>query len=611
MVLIQKFITLSEQLKLNMTEVAWTENLDTVKIEYTGTVSNCINIFKDPIFANEFTSSPRIFLLEVDMALGFMFYEEFIESYDLNIIPDSTIASVKVTFQKKLCLNIPLNTVLFFRLESFIENFNYSTVSWDKFFKEVDCDYFVKWYLPVTNESSNVFLKVIPLLSYTTNIEPLNFQSSELIKKTREIQRENTRTSDNYWPISLFFNNLTTSDNKLNEYIATNFYFSSLVYIANKHEGINFMFRGQKNAILTWDATFQPIDLSYIKKLYEFAYKDTHTEDRFEIMQNVISLYLSSGQPIVDFNSQLQNMVETIERHFTLYVNDKINHYFGQTKALLEESQKYAVQAKDEADKIVSNINQTSIGIITALITGILSIINQSMKLLIVSIIIHIIFFSLTTIINSLYSITKKKSIEDGYEHYSSNYSNLSVNEKNDLKNAYVVPGLNLIRSYMQRYLWISGSIILLLVSISIIAIFSPDRLTSVLKDTVEDKMVEVVSLKEGMEGNIQWWELQNQGISIADKSFVDSVNKILQKNSSLQMYIDPGKKQLFSNKSQIKNTKLLSVISDDNKDKYYNILVDYRMDNREFRDLILIQVTEKGLVSNILLNNTIVLNHP
>ncbi|MFZ3590348.1 hypothetical protein ACOI1C_14110 [Bacillus sp. DJP31] len=447
-----------------------TESFHLVSVTYRDKVGAFIQIIKNPTYLTEINNNH--ITIEVRLGTTTLYNRQFIERYDMQVLSDEQEAEVSLSFNKETSLKLHSNTSLFFSLESFISEWNFSNTRMNSFFEGIDKSKQIFVYLPTEEKLGNPFLKIIPIMDYHAE-EPENLGQiqSDLINESIQIREEYTRISTSL-PVPYYFetNQPIPSGNLLLNF-QQNLFFLSLLHISNKYENETFIVRGQKSVEFIWDKNFQPQHADIIYSIFSFCYGKEQTQDKLEIGRNILTTY-HNDDSLGKLDLQLEKVEKTINRHFSLYVNDKIKKFFDETKKAVDEAHKYAKETREAADKVVTNINTSIIGLITAVFFGIVIMARGNKWFLILALLLHMVYFGLTYLLNRHFAKKKQEEILDLFDQSIGYISNVSEEEETEIKHMYIEPASASIDGNLKIYKRITFSLIMLMLLISVVVYF-------------------------------------------------------------------------------------------------------------------------------------------
>jgi CHASE3 domain sensor protein len=250
-----------------------------------------------------------------------------------------------------------------------------------------------------------------------------------------------------------------------------NLFFLSLLHISNKYENETFIVRGQKSVEINWEKDVQPQNAGILYSIFNFCYGREQAQDKLEIGRNIITIY-HNNESLEKLDAQLEKVEKTVKRHFSLYVNDKIKKFFDETKKANDEAHKYAKETRDAADKVVSNINTSIIGLITAVFSGIVIMARGNKWFLIVAFLLHMFYFGLAYCLNRHFAEKKQREILNVYDQSIGYISNVSDEEKKEIKQMYIAPASNSIDENLKIYKRLIYSLMVLMLILSTVVFF-------------------------------------------------------------------------------------------------------------------------------------------
>lgn len=464
-VIFNKFIDHLDQVS-NREE--WNESFDLVDVRYKGKVDSFIHIVKNMNYLNETTS--KHISVEAIIKTTTLYDQQFIEKYDMDIIEDDQDAEIIVRFNKKKSLKLHQNVALFFNMDHFLEEWDVYNSKIDSFFEGIDKNKQLSIYLPIEEEINNPYLKLKPFLDYHGD-EPVTLEDGpqKIIAECIKIREEYTRIPPNMpFPYYFYFESGQSKlPEKLFARFQENLFFVSLLHISNKYENGKFVIRGQKSVGYQWEKDLNPHFSEVMFNIFNFCYGKEHVQDKLEIGRNILTTYYTDDS-LNQLDEQLEKIEKTINRHFSLYVNEKIKKFFDETKKAIDEAHKYAKETREAADKVVSNINVSVIGLITAVFSGIVIMSRGDKIFLIVAFVLHFFYFIFSYNFNKYFAVKKQKEILAVYDQSIGYISNITEEEKKEIKQMYIDPASSSIDNNLKIYKWLSIILAVLMIFFSV-----------------------------------------------------------------------------------------------------------------------------------------------
>jgi cell division protein FtsB len=489
--LFNNFLSLLNNLDGTLSRVSIEEQFDTLFVNYEESAIKYKEFFKKDDNKEFLKDSTFSFKFQTQGSPS-IYDEKFLET-SLYII-DSDIITLTLSVNKIKAFALSTNELLFFDLDSFLSKYRLYNESLQSILKNMDFTKIIHIYLPIKEMSQNQFIKIIPHnelgLHSVVSLEEKHIQEFSNIRENRE---ELTRIE--FWfPLPQIFS-LRTSEVKLNEVFSQNLFFTSLMHIANKYINDKFVIRGQKNLELSFDKGFAPKNATTLYAIYRFSFGEEQTQDKLEITRNIITIYLHQ-ETIEQLDEQLEKMKQTIERHFSMYVQDKIKKFFDDTKDAIDLAHKYALEARDAADKIATNISTSILALITAVFSGIVIMSRGNFLFLVVALLLHILYFILSYSFNRHFALKKKNDITDIYDLTSKNFTNIAPDEKEEIKEKYILPAINSITTNLRKYLGLTISLIVFMVILIIGSYFAKDLINNTTNQPTQSVTTEQKSNK-------------------------------------------------------------------------------------------------------------------
>ncbi|MBM6617279.1 hypothetical protein [Bacillus suaedaesalsae] len=487
--LVVTFQNLVTDLDQVSSRLEWTESLHLVSVTYRDKVGSFIHVIKNPTYLAEINNTH--ISVEVKIGTNILYDQQFIDKYEMKILEDDQVAEVTISFNKEISLQLHSNVTLFFNIDSFLSEWSFNNLSMVTFFKNIDKEKQVFIYLPTDEKIENPFLKVIPFKDYN-GFEPnaLEQNQKDLIDDSIKIREEHTRISTSM-PVPYYFY-FESSKLKFPENLYLSFqqslFFLSLLHISNKYENEVFIVRGQKSVEYNWQKDFKPNFADILYSIFNFCYGKEQAQDKLEIGRNILTTY-HLDESIDKLDAQLDKIEKTINRHFSLYVNDKIKKFLDESKKAIDEAHKYAKETREAADKVVSNINTSIIGLITAVFSGIVIMARGNKWFLIVALLLHMFYFGLTYFLNRYFAKKKQKEILDVYDQSIGYISNVTEEEKVEIKQMYIDSASESIDNNLKIYKWLSNSLVVLMLLLSIVVFFFMPNLDSAKKQSEQQNI--------------------------------------------------------------------------------------------------------------------------
>ncbi|TKC19894.1 hypothetical protein [Robertmurraya kyonggiensis] len=484
--LFEEFSSLLVELNGTFIKTSLEEQFDILFVTYEGKAEDILPFFAKKENQLLIKGTEISFKFVIDGSSSF-YDEDFIKTS--RYIQNEQDILLTVSVNKKISFPLNNNELLFFDMEAFLSHFKIENDKFISTLKAVDYEKTIHIYLPIDQLFQNHFVKVIPISDFGNyNIQTLENKQLQEILHIKETREELTRV-ESWFPLPQIFS-IETNQKMVNKRLNQNLFFVSLMHIANKYKQNVFTIRGQKNLELTYDETFIPENASILYSIFKFSFGEEQTQDKLEITRNIITIYLHQ-ETISQLDEQLDKMKQTIERHFSMYVQDKIKKFFDDTKDVIDLAHKYALEAREAADKIATNISTSIVALITAVFSGIVIMARGNFLFLVVALVLHILYFILSYSFNRHFAVKKKKDIHYIYDLTSENFSNIAPDEKEEIKKKYVTPAIQSIETNLKKYTWLTVALIVFMLALITGTYFTQDLLTNLNNQTEQNVPME------------------------------------------------------------------------------------------------------------------------
>jgi hypothetical protein len=472
--LFKQFSSLLVELNEIFTKTLCEEQFDTLFVTYEGKAKNYISFFEKEVNQSLLKGLDISFKFVIDGSSAF-YDEDFIKTS--RYIEKEQGILLTVSINKKISFPLNNNEILYFHMEDFLSHFKMENDKFIATLKSVDHEKSIHIYLPIDQLFQNHFVKIIPISDFGNHhVQSLADKQLQEIKHIKETREELTRV-ESWFPLPQIFSIVTNQD-MVNQQLHKNLFFVSLMHIANKYKENVFTIRGQKNLELTYDPTLIPKNTSNLYSIYKFSFGEEQTQDKLEITRNIITIYLHQ-ETISQLDEQLNKMKQTIERHFSMYVQDKIKKFFDDTKDAIDLAHKYALEAREAADKIATNISTSILALITAVFSGIVIMARGNFLFLVVALGLHILYFLLSYSFNRHFAVKKKNDISYIYDLTSENFTNIAPDEKEEIKEKYISPAIRSIQTNLRKYTWLTIGLIIFMLALIAGTYFTQELFTN------------------------------------------------------------------------------------------------------------------------------------
>ncbi|TKI86649.1 hypothetical protein, partial [Bacillus mycoides] len=474
--LIVRLISVFDELETKVDKQTWEEKIYRLTANFKGLAKDFTELFQNPLYVQLLAGTKISFEFIYD-GPPIRNYE-YIEYIKDGLIPEDSEITLTISLNKENLLELSQNTLLFFKLDTFKEVLQFENPDFISFLKNYDNNKNIDIFLPIEETITNDLITIFPLRQFNGQVPSyIKEEWKEKIKRIKEDRDDLSRVAE-FYPIPNMFKLQNNVHQIINQVFNTNLFYLSLLHIANKTKEQTFIIRGQKNLEINWDTTFIPAHADILFQIFKFSFGQEQTEDKLEITRNIITIYLHE-ENLQALDLQLDKMKQTIERHFSLYVQDKIKKFFDDTKDAIELARKYALEAKEAADKIVGNINTAIIALITAVFSGIVIMSRGNYMFFIAALSLHILYFILSFGFNRHFALKKKDDILQIYDLTNDKFANISDEEKKEIKKEYVEPALKTIDTNLKKY----GILSLTLITIMVLLMFGARTFSEQLKE--------------------------------------------------------------------------------------------------------------------------------
>ncbi|MEV2353389.1 hypothetical protein ABNF72_17120 [Paenibacillus larvae] len=349
---------------------------------------------------------------------------------------------LKLTINKRVKLCLSENTFVFFKNQYFFKHFN---VLNSELFRSINVEKEIITHLPIEKPYSNSYLKLIPIgLNAITSANKLSEKTKEEFDLIRKIHDEVARGGDRH-PLPNYYkiDGLTGS---FKSWFDQNLFHASLLYIANKmSEYGKIVIRGHKTTEISPSQELSVQNALAIFNIYRFCYEEKHYNDKIEIARNIFTIYLNSTDSAAKIDELLPKIEKTISNHFSAYIQDSIKKFFNDRKDVVKEAHKFGSDLKKESDKLLTYINTSLIGIITAIFSASLGLSKGERWYLIIALIFHALLFIFSYLFNRSYIEKRKNEITRLYGKYTSKFVVLAEDDLEDIKKIYIDPGVKML----------------------------------------------------------------------------------------------------------------------------------------------------------------------
>jgi hypothetical protein len=373
----------------------------------------------------------------------------------------NAILTVELKVNKDIAFGLSANEFIFFEMEWFNALFHFHN---EQIFERINKNEVVKIYLPIQTELKNEYLHLLPHLHHHLGDLNLDDEALNHIVRILKIRDECCGIYACCTVPEMFLMNNVT-DPELKSWFDKNLFGISLCYIGNKMTEPNgVVIRGNKNIEIDLSTDFVLENAKSIYNIYKFSYEEKHQSDKIEIARNVITIYLNTAENASKLNELAPTIEKTIKSHFTAYVQDTIKKFFNDRKDVIKEAHKFASDIKGEADKLMTYINASFLGIVTAFFAGSLGLSKGERWYLLLAFGLHAIAFLLTFLFNQIFVKKKLNDIVRIYDEYTNKFVFLASEELAEIKKIYIVHSVENVNKYLRTYMWVTISLIIFMI---------------------------------------------------------------------------------------------------------------------------------------------------
>ncbi|MVQ37267.1 hypothetical protein GON05_21855 [Paenibacillus sp. MAH-34] len=379
-------------------------------------------------------------------------------------------AQLTLAINKKQHFQLDENTFIFFKRESFFKNFD---VLNKNFIKNINFQKTIHFHLPVDKEYSNSYVKLYPIengmIYYAADLDDNSISEQERLIKIRD---DTSRATRPFFVPNFYEFPKISEDFK--QWFDKNLFKASLIYLSNKISNDNkVIIRGHKNTEIDFstDHCVKHAEIIY-KKIFQFAYEEKHYNDKIEIARNILTIYLSTSDSTEKLDELMPKIEKTISSHFTAYIQDSIKKFFTDRKDVVKETHKYATDLKGESDKLLTYINTSLIGVVTAVFSGALGLSKGDRLFLIVAFSLHAIVFAVSYFYNKNYVKERIEEIERVYGEYTKEFVVVAEKDLLEIKNIYINPAVQNVEKYIRRYRNLITILVLLMLAAAVTSYF-------------------------------------------------------------------------------------------------------------------------------------------
>lgn len=453
-------------------KVSYTENNSLVTGKYQANIEQVLMLLKEEEL--DILSENINFQVKIDN--NHLSRDELLEYHQKgSIIEFNKIVIVEIMFNKNDLFNLCNNNFIYFSVDSFLKDFDLIKHNVESVYNKIEYYQKMYVYLPIKCIFENKYMAIQPLEDFSGVINvDLGDAESECQRSIIKIRDEISSITGKY-PLPQMFIFECGSDDTIRQWINNCIFTSCIRYICNKSLSNNtLLLNGNTISELKLIQDYKADNVRTIYKIFEFIYSDENKSiDKSEIARNIITIYLGNECDTVMFDKLSLKIYDTIKSHFSAYVKNNIKDFFEDRKDIIDETHKFASELNKEASKLVSYINTSLLGLITALLTVSFILARGNNLLLVVALVVHIFYFVWTYRINRNYVIDRRDDLSALYDKYLSNFVILDSFEIDKMREIYIKPAVGQINNYLKKYKNITISLVSMFVfTISIFIIY-------------------------------------------------------------------------------------------------------------------------------------------
>lgn len=446
--------------------ISLTEDLD----EFRGKYSEKFSVFKTFLLDNKEEISELIAKINLKISIEVECQTIYFKDIFKRSIHDDNDVNLSLFINKKVNLYNSSDHYVFFERSSLIQIIDQSIIT---LFKNKIIKKNIYTHIDGSFSIDNGYIKFINIDTIKADdIEPslkeeLSDENLKTLTDFESIINKNTEKdiSELLCPIVLFFENLKDNDlsNSLSKQFICYFAKSTCSQVLDNY----YSFKAMQNVSINKSFDSNPENLEEIYYLYNFIFDKDKYIDKKEIFLNVLTLYMNDSSNLSDLDKLSTKIRETVDSHFSSYIQNGIKQFFDQRKDIQKEAFNAAIDAKHQADKIIQNINLLMLGLLTASLSTIFTFFRGEVFIFLIAVLGHLLYFFLSATINIANFRHKKADIEDAFDSYVDHFSSLIPEEVNKIKKTHLVPALNRLRNSFIAYKIIS---LLLIILMSVVA---------------------------------------------------------------------------------------------------------------------------------------------
>lgn len=189
----------------------------------------------------------------------------------------------------------------------------------------------------------------------------------------------------------------------------------------------------------------------------------------------------------------IPKIYQTINSHFSAYIQNSIKDFFNDRRELIKEAQKYASELRSDSEKLLNFINASMIGIITAIFSGAFGLSKGEKWFLFAAFGFHALLFLFSYLFNRKYINQRIKNIPEIYEKTISKFMVLAEDDFKEIREIYIDPAISNVKTYRKIYGWVIFCLIVLMIGLIVGSYFMADLLienlypsSSILNENVE-----------------------------------------------------------------------------------------------------------------------------
>lgn len=245
-------------------------------------------------------------------------------------------------------------------------------------------------------------------------------------------------------------------DTKFIDFLNYNFYLRFLEFVSEKDANDEFLIRGEKSVHIKKKYTHNFDNNLFLEKILNFLISENKFTEKYLIIKNVLTLYLSDYDDINQFDKKLQRVWKTINHYYNHYLESDIKDFFKTKDQLLKEAMNLSKVVYEQTDKINTSIIASLFSFLilfaTSLIKSLSEITEQYLLFLSIAYLVFSIIFYLllSSSSHSRYQLSKKQ-----FEYFMEEVAVLQNSEIVKIKRTYIEEPYNILEVTLSRLLLI------------------------------------------------------------------------------------------------------------------------------------------------------------